>query len=107
MENIEESKTTNVIITIGQASQITDKDVKEYFGDDSLYVTLVRIPKGYKVTLDAEKAKELLEKEHDTLKEENVNFVEDDPHCTIYIKGITGLVNESDLNAAFSNEGKI
>jgi RNA recognition motif-containing protein len=40
-------------------------------------------------------------------KGDSKGFAEDDPYCTVYIKGITESVNEQDLEAALSSIGKI
>lgn len=104
---MEESKLVPIIITVVKTSSLTDTDIKEYLGDANAKVEAMTSPKGFKIHVSADKGQELLEKEVDTLKGEKIFLAEDDPFCTLFIKGITSAVDESDLNTALSVEGRI
>lgn len=104
---MEESKATSLIIAVNKNSTLTDTDIKEYLADSSVHVEAITSPKGFKIVVSSDIAQQLLDKGEDTLKTERVNFAEEDPSCTLYIKGITDKVDEKDLNAALSTEGKI
>jgi len=104
---MEESKITSVIIAVNKTSTLTAADIQEYLSDPSVHVEAITSPKGFKVVVSSDVAQTLLDKGEDTLKTERVNFAEEDPSCTLFIKGITEKVDEKDLNAALSTEGKI
>lgn len=104
---MEESKTMSLIIAVNKGSTLTDADIKEYLGAPDAHVEAISSPKGFKVVVSSDVAQQLLEKGDDTLKTEKVNFAEEDPSCTLFIKGITDKVDEKDLNTALSTEGKI
>jgi len=48
-----------------------------------------------------------LNREKTRSNNEKVNFAEDDPFCTLFIKGINKSIDENDLASALSSEGKI
>lgn len=104
---MEESKEKPIIITLGKSSLLTVDDIKEYLGNQNLHVETITSPKGFKVVVSSEEFQKLLDRVEDTLKGEKVSFAEDDPSCTVYIKGITKKVDDKDLTAALSDEGKI
>lgn len=104
---MEESKLMPVIIAVSKESSIMTADVKAYIGDDTIHVEAITSPKGFKIWLSSDRANEFLAKGEDTLKNEKVNFAEDDPFCTLFVKGITKAIDDSDLSAALSTEGKI
>lgn len=104
---MEESKTTTIIFAVDKSSELTEQHVREYLGTLEVKVFPNSSPKGYRVQLNQEIATTLIEKGEDTLNGEKVNFAEDDPFCTLYIKGITEKLTEKDLTAALSTEGRI
>ena len=104
---MEESKQVPIIITVIKTSSLTDADIKDYLSDNNAHVEAITSPKGFKILVSTEKAEELLAKEVDTLKGEKIYLAEDDPFCTLFVKGITSAVDESDLNTALSVEGRI
>jgi polyadenylate-binding protein len=104
---MEESKLTPVIFAVSKESSINSTDIKNYIGDEAIHVETITSPKGYKIYLPTERANKLLAMGEDTLKTERVNFAEDDPFCTLFVKGITKAIDDTDLSAALSTEGKI
>ena len=104
---MEESKQVPVIFAVDRGSKITEADVKEYLEDQEVRIEEITSPKGFKVFLDNERAAQLLDKGEDTLKDERVNFAEDDAFCTLFVRGITEKVEEKELAEALSIEGKI
>jgi hypothetical protein len=83
---MEESKITPVIFSVSKESSLTEDNVKEYLNDPLVKVQSINSPKGFRVMLSMEVAQNLIEKGEDTLNGESVNFAEDDPFCTVYIK---------------------
>jgi RNA recognition motif-containing protein len=105
---MEESKTTTTIIfAVDKSSELTEQHIREYLEGKDAKIFPNSSPKGYRVQLDKETATSLIEKGEDTLNGEKINFAEDDPFCTLYIKGITEKLTEKDLTAALSTEGRI
>jgi len=104
---MEESKGTKIIIAVDKVSQITQEDIRDYFKAENMLIEVINSPKGFRVLLETEYAQNLLDKEDDTLKNESIHFIEDDNHCTLYIKGVTEKVEEHDLSAVLKDQGKI
>ena len=116
---MEESKITPVIFSVNKESTLSEDNIKEYLADPQVKVQPINSPKGFRVLLSVEVAQNLIEKGTDTLNGETVNFAEDDPFCTVYIKVLglnkpegEGAKGESKLRShellsAFSKEGNV
>ena len=97
---MEESKTMTIILAVDRNCTLTDAEIREHFGGSDTHLEAVTLPKGWRLSLPAEVALQYLEKGSDTLNGNIVNFAEDDPFCTIYIKGITEGITEKELISA-------
>ena len=105
---MEEVKNTQILIAIvDKSTQLTVADIAKYLNVPESEVTTNSSPKGWRVNLTPTAAEELLAKGLDTLNGEDVNFCENDPSCTVYIKGVTNVINDTDLKNALKGEGNI
>lgn len=104
---MEESKEVSIIITIGKKSLLTAEDIKTHLGNKNLVVESITSPKGFRVTLSSDEAARLLEIGTDTLNTDKITYGEDDPFCTLYIKGVNKKLDEKDLRTALAGEGHI
>jgi hypothetical protein len=99
---MEESKTMTIIFAVERNCSLTEADIREYIGNSDIHMETVSSPKGWKINLPTEIALQFLEKGSDTLNGNIVNFAEDDPFCTIYIKGISEGISEKELSSAMT-----
>jgi hypothetical protein len=114
MENV-----ISIIFAVGKDSVLTVYDVKKYLKDFHPKVEPITSPQGFRVTLPQEKAEQLIQKGEEKIKLDMVNFAQEDPFCTVYIK-VIGPIKQPDgldkeettlttqhLLDEFANEGRI
>ena len=99
---MEESKTMTIIIAVEKNCTLSEAEIRAYIGNSDIHMETVTSPKGWKINLPTEVALQFLEKGNDTLNGNTINFAEDDPFCTIYIKGITEGISEKELSSAMT-----
>lgn len=106
---MEETKNTvTILITIVEKStNLSPTVISELLNIPESAIATHSSPKGWRVDLEPTIANSFLEKGLDTLNGEDVNFAEADPFCTVYIKGVTNEISDSDLKNALKAEGNI